>query len=214
VAAAVVLPDLADDADDADASGLHDPTLVVTPCGRSTNKNAARATATTRQILRNNRADSRVVQENLEHFALGAGPRTRATRQLQNLGLRRISCQTGTHRSKTPAQVLVPQVPRHRVADAVGGNADSVLGVVPCPAGSHDSADSPANNATDAPLVGTPHCNNVLADDLAETIARSPSRDRVAVESDGGGLDCPGIRMDTEVGPREDCSRRSSPAGE
>jgi hypothetical protein len=204
VVVAVVLPDLAEDADDADASGLRDPKPVVTPCGKSRNKNAARATATTRQILRNNQADSRDVQENLEHFALGAGPRTRATRQLERLGLRSIPRRRRAHPSRRRGQgIVVPQAPRHRVANAVGGNADSVLVVVPCPAGSHDNADSLASTATGGPLVGTPHCNNVLGDDRAETIARSPSKDRVAVESDGGGLDCPGIRMDTEVGPRE-----------
>jgi hypothetical protein len=109
---AIAIEDGGDDADDADASGLRDPTLAGTPCGRSANNNVVPASAAARRTIRNNQADSKGVQKNLANLALGAGPRKGATFQLKGLEVRRIPRGGRTHPHRMRALVIAPEPQR------------------------------------------------------------------------------------------------------
>jgi hypothetical protein len=84
--------------------------------------------------------------QNLRTQTLGAGPRA------------------------APARQLTPLLVRAAARDTADSVPAGVLGHAP----SLDTAGSPANDATAAPLVDMMHGNNAFADDAAKTAVRTP----------------------------------------
>ncbi len=191
MASAAAAGDHASDADAVAASGPRGPAPAVTPGGISPNKNTAPANAAAQQIPRSSPADGTVARQNLHDFALGAGPRLAPP---------------------LPPLKSLPQLqaPQPRAAALVRDSADSARGDAPCPARWLDTVDWHSDTASAGPLAGKLGCNSGTAAATAGTVVHSLSKDNVGGETDARALDRPGTRRDTEVGPREVCSRRSS----
>jgi hypothetical protein len=172
---------------DTDAGAASEPrgrARVVTPDGKSTNRNADPANGDGLGKVRNNPAGGKAATQNSQDFVLGAGPRAAGRFQLEPL-----------------RQHYPPTWPL--AAAGVHDNADSAPAAVPCPACWPDSPDRHASAASVGPLPGKLHCNNDLADGEAGTTVHSLSEDSAGVETAAKGLDRPSTEMDTEVGPRE-----------
>jgi hypothetical protein len=166
------------------ASGLRDRARVVTPDGKSTNRNAGSANVTGPEKVRNNPAGGMAARQNSQVAGLGAGPRTAAPRQLE------------------PFPKRWP-LARPLAADGVRDNADFARVAVLCPACWPDSADWHANAASAGPRHGNPHCSSAPGDGKVGTCVHSLSKDSTAVEIDAMGLDRRRTALDTEAGPRE-----------
>jgi hypothetical protein len=180
----MVAADAHADADAVAASGLRDRAPVVTPDGKSTNKNADSANATAPEKVHNNPVGSKAATQNSQVAVLRAGPRGAAPRQLEPFPKRR-----------PPAWPLA--------AEGVRDNADFAHAAVLYPACWPGSADWHANAASAGPRGGNPHCSSAPADDKAGTCVHSPSKDSGVLETDAMALDRHSTALDTEVGPRE-----------
>jgi hypothetical protein len=145
---------------DAGGIGLHAGGRVVTPDGRSTNRNAAAANAVTAGSSRSNRDAGTVGRDFVGKILLGAGPR-RPAAWLRSPRL-------------APEWAARPLAVR-RVAAAHGGDsADSGPGVVLYHARRRDSVAWPANDASDVRRAGSRDCNSVPGVGSAETSVRNP----------------------------------------
>ncbi len=172
------------DAVAAAASGLRDRARVVTPDGKSTNRNAGSANATAPEKVHNNPVGSKAATQNSQVAVLRAGPRAAESRQLEPFPKR-----------WAPARPLA--------ADGVRDNAGSAHAAVLCPVCWPDSADRHANAAIAQPLAGNLHCSSAPGDGKAGTCVHSPSKDSGVVEADAMDLDRRSTALDTEAGPRE-----------
>jgi hypothetical protein len=127
-------------------SALRDPARDVTPSGTPHCKIAGTNVHGESRKVHSNPAARMTASQNLRSQALGAGPRATQSRQLTPLVVHAAACDT----------------------------ADSVPAGVPGHAPSLETAGSPANDATAAPLVDMIHCNNAFGDAAAKTAVRSP----------------------------------------
>lgn len=172
------------DADAVAASGPRDRARVVTPGGKSTNRNADPANGVGPGKVHNNPAGCKDARQNPQDFVLGAGPRAAGRRQLEPL------------RQRYPPR-------RPLVADGVRDNADFAHAAALCPAPSPDTGDWHTSVASAELLAGNPHCSSDLADGKAGTSVHSLSKDSAEVDTDAKALDCRSTERHTEVGPRE-----------
>ncbi len=156
---------------------------VLTPDGKSTNRNAERANEAGQGTACSNPADGKAARQHSPDFVAGAGPRPTGRLQLQ----------PGRQRSP-PARLAVAGA---RGSAGFAHAAALCLGCWP------DSADWHTNVASAGPLPGKLHCNSVVVDRKAETTVHSLSRDSAGCATAAETLDGPSKNMDTEVGPRE-----------
>jgi hypothetical protein len=145
------------------ANVLHADAHDVTPCGKNSNRNAARESGTWAGKRRNNPGGRRDCHRLAQDFWLGAGPRSKGLARHMSAARRRPG----------------------NAAAVVGGNVGSARAAVLGPGHCPGSADWPASAASVRPPLGSQRCNNALAAVTGETTVRTLSTGSAGTESAG-----------------------------